>query len=78
EQADFRCLHLCFLPRSSVDSSTTRRNIVETYGMSRFRSQLAKLTALFTRVRSSRWKNERYRRGPVVTVDAAPFFPTKV
>ena len=78
EQADFRCLHLCFLPRSSVDASTTRRNIVETYGMGRVRSQLAKLNALFTRAGSSRWKNERYRRGPVVTVDATPFFSPKI
>lgn len=78
EQADFRCLHLCFLPRSSVDASTMRRNIVETYGMGHVRAQLAKLTALFARARSSRWKNERYRRGPVVTVDSTPFFSPKI
>jgi hypothetical protein len=24
---------------------------------------------------SSRWKTEKYRRGPVVTVDASAFFP---
>jgi hypothetical protein len=26
---------------------------------------------------ASRWKQERYRRGPEVTLDASPFFPSE-
>jgi len=75
ENSHFRCLHLCFLPRSSADVSQARRNIMETYGTGwkdTFRFGLVKL--LCAGGQSSRWKQERYRRGPEVTVDAAPFF----
>jgi hypothetical protein len=75
DEADFRCLHLCFLPRSTVDSTQMRRNIMETYG-SGWRDRLRfAMRRLLSRGRaSSRWKQERYRRGPEVTVDASPFF----
>ena len=36
QEADFRCLHLCFLKRSSRDrEDTVRRNIIETFGPTR-------------------------------------------
>lgn len=75
EDADFRCLHLCFLPRSSAEATEARRNIMETYGSGwRDRVRFA-LGRIFSGDRDvSRWKNERYRRGPEVTVDVSAFF----
>lgn len=74
--ADFRCLHLCFLPRSSRDlPGAVRRNIMETYGSSRRESWMNAVKRIFQGRRNSKWKNERYRRGPEVIVDARSFFP---
>ena len=75
DQADFRCLHLCFLPRSTAIDVSTRRNIMETYGRRRVNAIISRLAELFSPGRSSRWKDEKYRRGPEVTVDLRPFFP---
>ena len=79
DDADFRCLHLCFLPRSSrVAHGAVRRNIMETYGASRRETLINRVKQAFQGNRDSKWKNERYRRGPEVTVDATPFFcPSK-
>lgn len=75
EESDFRCLHLCFLPRSSVDATRVRRNIMETHGSGwRDRVRFALGRLLWGGREASRWKQERYRRGPEVTVDASPFF----
>lgn len=71
EKADFRCLHLCFQPRSAVDApGAVRRNIMETYGTSIWRRLLGSL-----RAGNQSWKKSRYMRGPLVSVDASPFFP---
>lgn len=69
QESPLRCLHLCFLPRSSADAcSTVRANIMETYG--------AGWRGLFRRLAGSgQWKREHYCLGPEVTVDASPFFP---
>jgi hypothetical protein len=77
DAAVFRCLHVCFLRRSSRDrDSSIRPNIVERteHGWwSRF--------ALGWRLRLAptvpdAWKRKRYMRGALVTKDAAPFFGT--
>lgn len=70
ESSDFRCLHLCFQRRSSRDDiGAARANIMETLGPVRWFEWLAPWRCL-----RANWKNERYRRGPEVTVDAHPFF----
>ncbi len=75
EDSDFRCLHLCFLSRSSQDSiSAPRRNIMETYGATRREGWMNRLKGFFQRQSESQWKSERYRRGPEVTVEARGFF----
>lgn len=72
--ADFRCLHLCFLPRSSRDApGAVRRNIMETYGSSRREAWMNAWKRFFSGKPDSKWKNDRYRRGPEVRVDARPF-----
>lgn len=76
EETPLRCLHTCFLPRSSQDVAGTgiRENIMETYRggigglMRRF------VLRLVGRHPESRWKQEHYRRGPLETVDTRPFF----
>ena len=71
EDSPLRCLHLCFLPRSSRDKTGTgaRANIMETYGAG-WRGWAARF---FGRSPSARWKHDHYRRGREVCVDTRPF-----
>lgn len=73
DDADFRCLHHCFLKRSSADhaGATPRRNIMDRHAWS-----LAKCVAWLTG-KDAGWKREKYARGPVVTKPTAVFFPPK-
>ncbi len=78
EDAPLRCLHMCFLPRSSADRKNTlgaRESIIETfYGgwTGRLRRWLARILG---RAEASPSKTERYARGEPVTVSTTPFFP---
>jgi hypothetical protein len=74
EEATFRCLHACFLPRSSHDAGTVaRENVSESLQpMRRLKRVIARL---FGWARDSDYKRDKYCRGPLVTVDARPFFP---
>jgi glycosyltransferase involved in cell wall biosynthesis len=71
-----RCLHLCFLPRSTRDATGVRRNLDESGEYDR--GPVGKVKRLLRR--SGRppgdrnWKHEWYARGAHVTVDARPFF----
>lgn len=74
DDTPLRCLHTCFLPRSSRDTTdpAARPNIQETHA--------AGLTARLSRLLRGQktegdWKRSRYARGERVTVDATPFFP---
>jgi glycosyltransferase involved in cell wall biosynthesis len=80
-----RCLHLCFVPRSSRESGTGggRSNLDESRAFDR--SLLGSLKRVFRRPRPAphilelerqgkNWKREWYARGERVTVDATPFF----
>lgn len=77
EESPLRCLHVCFLRRSSLDSRDTaghgRLSPIELGGKRRSR-----LTSLADRIRpappASAWKDEKYRQGELVTKDATPFF----
>jgi glycosyltransferase involved in cell wall biosynthesis len=76
EESALRCLHVCFLRRSSQDSPDAhgagRLSPIELGGKRRTR-----FTALTDRLRRqpprSDWKQEWYRRGDLVAKDAAPF-----
>lgn len=75
-ESPLRCLHLCFLSRSSLDGpkSGTRENIMETYegGWSnRVKRFLRKLQG---RPERSDWKRDRYARGERSKVSTTPFF----
>ena len=74
EQSPLRCLHLCFLQRSSVELSEQRRNIMEisaSRGMGFFK-RIAR--ALFHVTEPVSWKQQHYQRGERHAIDAAPFF----
>ncbi len=85
ETDPLRMLHLCFLPRSSGDagSGPVRRNLSETGGFRRgprgllhrlrYRRHIDPRMKAY-RAQGSTWKEEWYARGPVVTLDARPFF----
>lgn len=68
----FRCLHMCFCPRSSLEKSdgSPRKNIDEIYNRGGF---FQRMLSQFLK-RKSDWKQERYRRGKLTEVDSAPFF----
>lgn len=77
QDADFRCLHLCFLERSSRDArdSRPRRNIMDRHAWS--------VGKVFARLRSAlggrsaaNWKEEKYARGPLVTESIQAFLST--
>jgi len=76
EDCPLRCLHLCFLKRSSRESRpATRRNIVEIHRSGLMGRVKALAAGLFARGSVSAWKQENYRKGSRVTVDARLFFP---
>jgi glycosyltransferase involved in cell wall biosynthesis len=78
EKSHYRCLHTCFMRRSSLDNpdATSRPNVSESVRGGAF-NWLRKIgNRLVGRAPSSDWKLEKYARGPLVTVDASSFFPT--
>jgi hypothetical protein len=85
EDSPLRYLHLCFLRRSSEDpevveeprltiseSGVHRRGLVGTLERA-VRRPHASQSLDEVRARGSTWKLEKYRRGPLVEADAAPF-----
>jgi hypothetical protein len=76
-ESPFRCLHVCFLPRSSRQPSpATRRSVIESLGYSRLERARAALLTKLGRPPQSPWKLDKYRQGELVTVDdVAGFFP---
>lgn len=74
EKSNFRCLHVCFLPRSSADGGIGGRpNPPELRSM----SYLGRLGLPFSGPRprdsSASWKREKYMQGELVTVNVASF-----
>jgi len=78
DESPLRCLHACFLHRSSIDptNNAPRLNIMETYGAGLGRRIQRKFASVLGwNSPRSNWKNERYRRGPRVSHPIDPFFP---
>jgi hypothetical protein len=75
EETPLRCLHMCFLARSSRDVGPTARPILEetTLHDRTWRGALKRRLRRRSIPRESAWKREKYMRGELVTVDAAPF-----
>jgi hypothetical protein len=79
EETPLRCLHVCFLRRSTVDPEPSGppsgRPILEETAMQdrSWRGGLRRLVRGRRPPDVSAWKNEKYLRGELVTVDASPF-----
>ena len=77
DDSPFRCLHMCFLRRSSVDPDRVhgaRESIIETF-YGGWTSRLQRIARrLAGEPENSASKRERYARGAIITVPTAPFF----
>ena len=76
EEAHFRCLHTCFMRRSSLDTAVppARPNVSENYLRGGITSWCRKVRdRVLGRPPVSDWKMEKYARGDLVTVDARAF-----
>lgn len=79
EETPLRCLHVCFLRRSSRDpepvGDPSGRPILEETGMQdrSWRGRLKRRLRGRSAPSESAWKREKYMRGDLVTVDASPF-----
>lgn len=78
EEASFRCLHLCFIPRSSLMTSSMRLNIMETLAGGKLRRCWIVLRSFLRKIfhisECSTWKKDHYARGERQTVDVSSFF----
>jgi hypothetical protein len=78
-ETPLRCLHACFLRRSSADAEPTGppagRPILEETTMHdrSWRGRVKRAVRRRAAPSVSTWKAEKYMRGELVTVDAAPF-----
>jgi len=79
EETPLRCLHGCFLRRSSLDpepaGAPAGRPILEGTGLQdrSWRGRLKRRLRPRSLPDVSEWKAEKYMRGELVTVDASPF-----
>jgi len=73
--AAFRCLHLCFLRRSSQDKADpgVRKNIMDSQDRS-WRKLVKQVRNWFQKKTAACWKDEVYRRGEPVTLPVSEFF----
>ncbi len=77
-ESHFRCLHLCFLPRTSQDSRKSgqlfiRKNIADKLAENywdRIKSSIYRFLGIAD---TSSWKKEKYMRGDLVTVSVKDF-----
>ena len=76
-QSYYRCLHTCFMRRSSLDGQddAARPNVSESLRGGALGSLRKIFGRLAGRKAASDWKLEKYARGPLVTLDATNFFP---
>jgi glycosyltransferase involved in cell wall biosynthesis len=79
EDSLYRCLHTCFLRRSSLDPSAgeDRPNPVELSSRSFWDKLGLGFLSKIGGGKKSLWKKEKYLRGPLVTLNVASFFPEK-
>jgi hypothetical protein len=74
-ETPLRCLHLCFLRRSSTDDEPEIRPILMESGLQdrSWRGALKRRLLGRRPPHESVWKREKYMRGDLLTVDASPF-----
>ncbi|MCG6871820.1 MAG: glycosyltransferase [Gammaproteobacteria bacterium] len=79
EESEYRCLHTCFLRRSSLDEKGRgeRTNIMERRAEGPWR-YLGLGAWRRRRLGLASYKRDKYRRGPEVSHDVSAFFPDAV
>ena len=78
EESHYRCLHTCFMRRSSLDDpdASSRPNVSENLRGGPLNWLRKTWSTAWREARSqSEWKLEKYARGSLVTIDASSFFP---
>lgn len=76
KQSDFRCLHTCFIRRSSREAGANGRvNPAELNAQDWLARLGTRLRNAVRRNSVSDWKREKYMRGDQVTLDIGVFFP---
>jgi hypothetical protein len=75
DETPLRCLHACFVRRSSRDSEAELRPILMESGLHdrSWRGTLKRRVLGRRPPQESAWKRDKYMRGELVTVDASPF-----
>jgi len=75
DETPLRCLHLCFVPRSSGGDEPDVRPILMESGLQdrSWRGAVKRRLRGSRPPRDSAWKRDKYMRGDLVTVDASPF-----
>ena len=79
DESPFRCLHVCFLPRSSRDKATMDGSMARPSGLDLDiggpRTIIKRwIYRLLGRTVQSKWKLEKYMRGDLVTKNVSSFF----
>ncbi len=79
EDSCFRCLHLCFLPRSNREKDcpgklVIRKNIADQLAENLFRRCLSWVKKTLRIEQKSPWKREKYMQGELVEIDISSFF----
>jgi glycosyltransferase involved in cell wall biosynthesis len=76
EEQDFRCLHICFLRRSSLEPENgfPRKNIMDVRAWSLAKAS-QKLLGILIGSPAPNWKEQKYARGPLHQQDVSAFFP---
>lgn len=76
DEADFRCLHLCFLRRSSKDKdgAAPRKNLMDLHAWS-FGKWIGRIKERVFGIQTEDWKVQKYARGPMATKRVSEFFP---
>jgi glycosyltransferase involved in cell wall biosynthesis len=75
EEGWFRCLHTCFVPRSTLDEpcATARDNVSDNFNwLRRWKNRVRRVLGLSA---ETPYKLEKYRRGEPVTLHVPEFFP---
>lgn len=79
DDSPFRLLHVCFLTRSSGEQGgrCLRPNIMEMAQTPLVRRAFQGVLRFFGKKDESRYKREKYARGPLVECNAEPFFRSR-
>ncbi|RWX49377.1 Glycosyl transferase family 2 [Candidatus Electrothrix marina] len=76
----FRCLHLCFIPRSNKEQHVSgelviRKNIADRLSEGMVTRCVSRVKKLLGVTQKSPWKREKYMQGELVTCDISSFLP---